>query len=282
MDESDQKKGKSEASSSLEIDQSARLEIEERQRVETEERTQRIRRIAQEKNENRERMQAAMNEKAQSGGFRISRPKALAFFAIVLALYFLSLATKDKNNFNDGMKILKSGAWQLFVVLSVAGLVNFVFGKLSLKRREFFDRLGLWVFLGMAILGLLFLRGVIGLVYRLDSRGGASGLNLWLSREFLFTLGIQVGLGVAFFKIRKNILKRIELGEVVVVGARSIVVFCEGVQIYLWLGVFLQLVFQVHTVAFYRIMFSGFTTGFLFLIPLFGYCYIRRYLLSLH
>jgi hypothetical protein len=281
MDDSNQKKKAGKRESALEIDASAAEEIAEKKRIETEARVQRIRLQAQEKNANREQMQAAMAEKAQSAAkWRKNRSQGLFFLAAVLLFYLLSLATKDRTNFNDGIKILKSGAWQLFVIVVVASIVHFVLGKLSAKRRELFDRLGLLVFLGMVIIAVIFLRGVIGLVYKIDSRGGASGLALWFSKEFLFTLALQVCLGFGFFSLRKKILKQLELGEPVVVGARSLVVLCEGIQFYLWLGVFLQVVFQVHTVALYGMMFSGPALSFLFLIPLLGYFFIRKYLLT--
>ncbi len=283
MDDSEQKKKSGNLEASLAVESASVAELAERRQKEIEERAKIIRRQAQEMNTNREKMQTAMEEKAKAGvKWQEHRWKAVLFFAAALVLYFISLATKDKNNFNDAVKILKSGAWQLLVIVFVAWITYFVFGKLSAKKKEFVDRLGVFVFLGVAILAFLFMRGVIGLVFKIDSRGEASGAALWLSKEFLFTLAIQVALGVGFFRIRKNILKRQELGESVIAGAKSIVVLSEGLQIYLWLGVFLQVVFQVHMLAVYGMVFSGLVTSFLFLIPLFGYFFIRKYLLSLN
>lgn len=283
MDDTEQKKKNGEVEASLEVESASVTELAERRQNETEERAKIIRRKAQEMNANREKMHAAMEEKAKAGvTWREHRWKAVVFFGAALLVYFISLATKDKNNFNDGIKILKSGAWQLLVIVSVASVTYFVFGKLSAKKKELVDRLGVFVFLGVAILAFLFLRGVIGLVFKIDSRGGPSGAALWLSKEFLFTLAIQIALGVGFLRIRKNVLRRLEHGESVFAGAKSIVVLSEGLQIYIWLGVFLQVVFQVHMLAVYGMIFSGLATSFLFLIPLFGYFFIRKYLLSLN
>lgn len=223
MDDSEQKKKRGEEDESLAVEASGAAELAERRQKESEERAKIIRRQAQEVNANRAKMQAAMEEKAKSAEkWRERRWRALLFFGATLLVYFLSLATKDKNNFSDGVKILKSGAWQLLVIMSVAWVTYTVFGKLSAQKKELVDRLGIFVFLGMAILIFLFFRGVIGLVYGIDSRGGAKGAALWLSKEFLFTLAVQVGLGIVFFRLRKNILRRQELGEEVFAGAKSV------------------------------------------------------------
>jgi hypothetical protein len=123
--------------------------------------------------------------------------------------------------------------------------------------------------LSCAVFLLLAVMVVLGLF-------SADGRAVWGNRTFVSSLVLQAFAFVLLFKVRRGFRYQLDHGDTEPVGARPIIYLCEGLMLYLTLGIFLQAVFHIHVPMILAILVHNPKGLLLSCVPFAGYVWIRN------
>lgn len=210
----------------------------------------------------------AMEENRSIAGPSLSAIAWKSFLGLgaVSAVYFFSLAFTDPTNFREGAGIFWRLAWQLAATAAVwlAGLWVYQRSAPEYQQRL---RVGfLHSCLALLLVGVMFSFGVFW----------KPGRGVWGGAAFLFSFALEVSALIFLWQLRKRLVEQIKHGEILPGWIRPLLYACEGVMLYLAVGIFLQGVLHIHVPAIVGMVVRSPKLLLLFSVPFFGYLGLRK------